>query len=77
MWGGYAGGDAPGVMFENCYWCQDKQIAALCMDTWGCEVRPNETDGSQPAVALGGDPGHGTVHGRDLLSQGAGAGLRE
>ena len=21
-WGGYAGGDAPGVKFENCYWCQ-------------------------------------------------------
>jgi len=20
-WGGYAGGDAPGVKFENCYWC--------------------------------------------------------
>src|ERR1051325_4837505 len=24
-WGGYAGGDAPGVKFENCYWCQEKQ----------------------------------------------------
>ena len=42
-WGGYAGGDAPGVRFENCYWCQDKQIAAICSDTWGVEVRPNET----------------------------------
>jgi kynurenine formamidase len=61
-WGGYAGGDAPGVKFENCYWCQDKQIAAICTDTWG--------------VALGGDPGHGPVHGRDFLSQGAGRGLR-
>ena len=30
-WGGYAGGDAPGVKFENCYWCQDKQIAAICL----------------------------------------------
>ena len=29
-WGGYAGGDAPGVMFENCYWCQEKQVAAIC-----------------------------------------------
>ena len=48
-WGGYAGGDAPGVMFENCYWSQEKQIAALCMDTWGCEVRPNETtEANQP-----------------------------
>ncbi len=43
-WGGYAGGDAPGVRFENCYWCQEKQIAAICSDTWGVEVRPNETD---------------------------------
>ncbi len=42
-WGGYAGGDAPGVKFENCYWCQDHQIAAICSDTWGVEVRPNET----------------------------------
>lgn len=49
VWGGYAGGDAPGVMFENCYWCQEKEIAALCMDTWGCEVRPNETtEANQP-----------------------------
>jgi kynurenine formamidase len=42
-WGGYAGGDAPGVRFENCYWCQDKEIAAICSDTWGVEMRPNET----------------------------------
>jgi kynurenine formamidase len=45
-WGGYAGGDAPGVKFENCYWCQDKKIAAICTDTWGVEVRPNETTGA-------------------------------
>jgi kynurenine formamidase len=46
---GYAGGDAPGVRFENCYWCQDKQIAAICTDTWGVEVRPNETtEANQP-----------------------------
>src|SRR5581483_10818633 len=31
----------------------------------------------KPAVALGGDPGDGTLHGRDLLSQGARRGLRE
>ncbi len=42
-WGGYAGGDAPGVKFENCYWCQEKEVAAICSDTWGVEVRPNET----------------------------------
>jgi len=48
-WGGYAGGDAPGVRFENCYWCQNKEIAAICTDTWGVEVRPNETtEANQP-----------------------------
>src|SRR5437764_62263 len=48
-WGGYAGGDAPGVKFENCYWCHEHEIAALCTDTWGCEMRPNETkDANQP-----------------------------
>jgi kynurenine formamidase len=44
QWGGYAGGDAPGVKFENCYWCHEHEIAAICSDTWGVEVRPNETD---------------------------------
>jgi kynurenine formamidase len=49
QWGGYAGGDAPGVKFENCYWCHEKQIAAICSDTWGVEVRPNETsEANQP-----------------------------
>ena len=48
-WGGYAGGDAPGVKFENCYWCHEREIAAICTDTWGVEVRPNETpDANQP-----------------------------
>jgi len=48
-WGGYAGGDAPGVQFENCYWCHDHQIAAICSDTWGVEMRPNETkEANQP-----------------------------
>ena len=42
-WGAYAGGDAPGVRFENCYWCHERQISAICSDTWGVEVRPNET----------------------------------
>jgi len=48
-WGGYAGGDAPGLAFETCEWIYEKEIAAICTDTWGCEVRPNETDdASQP-----------------------------
>lgn len=48
-WGGYAGGDAPGLAFETAEWIFGKEIAAICTDTWGCEVRPNETDdASQP-----------------------------
>ena len=48
-WGGYAGGEAPGLAFETADWIFDKDIAAICTDTWGCEVRPNETtDASQP-----------------------------
>jgi kynurenine formamidase len=43
-WTGYAGGDAPGVKFENCYWSKEKDIAGIASDTWGVEVRPNETD---------------------------------
>jgi kynurenine formamidase len=48
-WGGYAGGTAPGLAFETCEWIHKSEIAAICTDTWGCEVRPNETDGcTQP-----------------------------
>ncbi len=48
-WGGYAGGDAPGLAFETAEWIHQKEIAAICTDTWGCEVRPNETtDAQQP-----------------------------
>ncbi len=43
-WGTYSGGDAPGVKFENCYWSHAKEIAGIATDTWGVEVRPNETD---------------------------------
>nr|WP_247820562.1 cyclase family protein [Bradyrhizobium sp. 187] len=48
-WSGYAGGAAPGFAFETCYWLREKDIAAICSDTWGCEVRPNETnEANQP-----------------------------
>lgn len=42
-WDGYPGGDAPGLAFETLYWLQDKRVAAVASDTWGIEVRPNET----------------------------------
>jgi kynurenine formamidase len=48
-WSGYAGGNAPGMAFETCRWLREKDVAAICSDTWGCEVRPNETkEANQP-----------------------------
>src|SRR3989454_7352710 len=63
-WGGYAGGDAPGLAFETLDWIHGKQIAAICSDTWGIEVRPNASgpDVFQPWhwVTI---PAIGIVHG--------------
>ena len=44
-WDGYPGGDAPGFAFETLEWIKRTELAALASDTWGCEVRPNETEG--------------------------------
>lgn len=46
-WDGYAGGDAPGLRFETAEWIHAREIAAICTDTWGCEVRPNESTVAQ------------------------------
>jgi kynurenine formamidase len=43
-WDGYPGGDAPGLAFETLEWIQRNEIAAIATDTWGNEVRPNETE---------------------------------
>src|SRR5215813_849738 len=43
-WDGYPGGDAPGLAFETLEWIQEHEIAAIATDTWGNEVRPNETE---------------------------------
>jgi kynurenine formamidase len=43
-WDGYPGGDAPGFSFETLGWIQRTELAALASDTWGCEVRPNESE---------------------------------
>jgi len=43
-WDGYPGGDAPGFSFETLEWIHRSEIAAIASDTWGCEVRPNETE---------------------------------
>ncbi|GIK81428.1 MAG: cyclase family protein [Pseudorhodoplanes sp.] len=44
-WGNYAGGDAPGLSFETADWLNRKEVAAVATDTWGCEVRPNDSPG--------------------------------
>lgn len=48
-WDGYAGGDAPGLCLETAAWLHGRELAAVATDTWGMEVRPNETaDTYQP-----------------------------
>jgi kynurenine formamidase len=48
-WDGYSGGDAPGLAFETLEWLHKRDVAAVVTDTWGVEVRPNETeDTNQP-----------------------------
>ncbi len=48
-WDGYPGGDAPGLDFETLDWLQAHQVSAVATDTWGVEVRPNNSEGiNQP-----------------------------
>ena len=48
-WDGYSGGDAPGLAFETLDWLHAREVAAIATDTWGVEVRPNQTtDAAQP-----------------------------
>jgi hypothetical protein len=48
-WGDYAGGPAAGLGLGSVEWIADRQIVAMATDTWGFEVRPNETpDVAQP-----------------------------
>lgn len=42
-WGDYAGGAAPGLGLASVDWIAEHDIAAVATDTWGMEVRPNET----------------------------------
>ena len=48
-WDGYSGGDAPGLAFDTLDWLHARQVAAIATDTWGVEVRPNQTtEAAQP-----------------------------
>ncbi len=43
-WEGYCGGPAPGLSLYCARWLYEREIAAVATDTWGLEVRPNETE---------------------------------
>ncbi len=43
-WGTYAAGDAPGLALSSSHWLCGNEVAAVATDTWGMEVRPNETE---------------------------------
>ena len=42
-WGDFAGGPAPGLGLSSVPWIAERSVAAVAADTWGMEVRPNET----------------------------------
>ncbi len=42
-WGTYAGGDAPGLDLSAAEWLCEHEVAGVATDTWGMEVRPNQT----------------------------------
>jgi kynurenine formamidase len=62
-WDGYAGGDAPGLALETCEWMFEQEIATICSDTWGIEVRPNEADGLGQPLHWVSIPAMGVTHG--------------
>ncbi|MDP7601185.1 MAG: cyclase family protein [Rhodospirillales bacterium] len=82
-WGGYGGGDAPGLTFETVDWIHEKEIAGICSDTWGIEVRPNKTvDGTNQPWHWVTIPYIGIVHGeiwylRELVADCAKDGVYE
>ncbi len=43
-WEGYCGGPAPGLSIHCAGWLHEREIAAICTDTWGLEVIPYETE---------------------------------
>jgi len=42
-WDDYAGGAAAGLALSSVDWLAEREVAAIATDTWGMEVRPNET----------------------------------
>ncbi len=42
-WKGYCGGPSAGLSVHCARWIYEREVAAVCADTWGVEVLPNET----------------------------------
>jgi kynurenine formamidase len=42
-WDHFGGGDAPGLAFDTLEWFHRTEVAAVATDTWGAEVRPNQS----------------------------------
>jgi kynurenine formamidase len=42
-WDHFSGGDAPGLAFDTLDWLHRMEVAAVATDTWGAEVRPNQS----------------------------------
>jgi kynurenine formamidase len=38
-------GDEPGPGLDSCRWLHDREVAALALDNWACEVRPSKIEG--------------------------------
>jgi kynurenine formamidase len=43
-WAGYVGGLAPGLSVHCAPWLYEREVAAVCTDTWGLEVFPGEVE---------------------------------
>ncbi len=42
-WEGFCGGPSAGLSVQCARWIYEREVAAVCTDTWGVEVLPNET----------------------------------
>jgi kynurenine formamidase len=47
-WQGFRAGPAPGLTVRCAHWIFEREIAALAIDTFGLDVRPNDTECEQP-----------------------------
>jgi len=43
-WESYCDKPAPKLSMHSANWLYDREVAAICTDTWGVEVLPNETE---------------------------------